>query len=56
MGLATQNFQSLAITPDRWSLERYHQAVKAGIFEGQPVELLDGQLIQMAPEGFPMLD
>lgn len=41
------------ITPYRWSINRYHKAVTAGIFEGQPVELLNGELIEMSPEGVP---
>lgn len=48
----TTDGQHPAIAPlYRWSLERYHQAVAAGIFDGQPLELLDGQLIEMSPEG-----
>jgi len=48
------NLQQGSIAPlYRWSLDRYHQAVAAGIFDGQPLELLDGQLIEMAPEGIP---
>jgi hypothetical protein len=32
-------------------IDRYHQAVKAGIFDDQPVELLNGDLIEMPSEG-----
>ena len=42
-----------AIAPYRWTVERYHRAVEAGIFAGQPVELLKGVLIEMSPEGIP---
>ncbi|NET37459.1 MAG: Uma2 family endonuclease [Cyanothece sp. SIO1E1] len=38
-------------TPARWSLERYHAAVNAGIFEGWSVELLNGVIVDMSPEG-----
>lgn len=41
------------ITPYRWAIDRYHRAVKAGVFDGQPVELLDGELFEMSPEGIP---
>jgi len=34
-------------------VDRYHQAIAAGIFEGQPIELLAGELIEMSPEGIP---
>lgn len=41
------------IAPYRWAIDRYHRAVKAGVFDGQPVELLDGELFEMSPEGIP---
>lgn len=37
----------------QWTIDRYHQAVEAGVFEGAPVELLNGELIEMSPEGIP---
>ncbi|MGB3405172.1 MAG: Uma2 family endonuclease [Microcoleaceae cyanobacterium] len=36
-----------------WYTELYHQAVKTGIFDEQNIELLEGELIQMSPEGEP---
>jgi Uma2 family endonuclease len=51
--VAIENRQPLAITPYRWTIARYHKAVEAGIFDGQPVELLDGELIEISPEGIP---
>jgi Uma2 family endonuclease len=36
-----------------WDTDLYHQAVKTGIFDNQPIELLEGELIQMSPEGEP---
>lgn len=51
MTLATEGQRSPIAPLYRWSIERYHQAVEAGIFDEQPVELLDGQLIAMVPEG-----
>jgi len=53
MTLATDDRGSPAVTPYRWTVDRYHRAVEAGIFDGQPLELLDGQLIEMSPEGIP---
>jgi len=35
----------------KWTVDRYHQAVEAGIFNAQPLELLNGELIEMSPEG-----
>lgn len=37
----------------KWTIKRYHQAIEAGIFDDQPVELLCGELIVMPPEGEP---
>lgn len=31
----------------KWIIERYHQAIEAGIFDDQPVELLSGDIIIM---------
>ncbi|BAU15436.1 hypothetical protein LEP3755_59940 [Leptolyngbya sp. NIES-3755] len=42
-----------ALSTWKWTLDRYHQAVEAGVFEGVPVELLQGELIEMSPEGIP---
>ncbi|MGL5081092.1 MAG: Uma2 family endonuclease [Microcoleaceae cyanobacterium] len=36
-----------------WTLDRYHHAVNAGVFEDQKIELLAGKLIKMSPEGTP---
>ncbi|WP_017304830.1 Uma2 family endonuclease [Spirulina subsalsa] len=40
-------------TPYKWTLDHYHQAVTAGIFNNQPLELLKGELIVMSPEREP---
>ena len=33
----------------RWTIEEYESAIGTGIFDGQRLELLDGELIQMSP-------
>lgn len=43
----------MTVTTYKWTLDRYHQAIDAGIFEGQPIELLQGDLIVMSPEREP---
>jgi Uma2 family endonuclease len=53
MTLTTDDRRPSAVTPYRWTVERYHRAVAAGIFDGYPLELLDGRLIEMSPEGIP---
>ena len=37
----------------KWSVEDYHSLIEAGILEGKPVELLEGAIVQMSPEGIP---
>lgn len=34
----------------KWTLERYHQAIEAGVFD-EDVELINGDLFAMPPEG-----
>jgi Uma2 family endonuclease len=43
----------MAITTYKWILEQYHKAVDAGIFDDQPVELLNGEIVVVSPEGLP---
>jgi Uma2 family endonuclease len=40
----------MTVTTYKWTLERYHQAIDAGLFDDQAIELLRGDLIVMAPE------
>ncbi|MDJ0687836.1 MAG: Uma2 family endonuclease [Xenococcaceae cyanobacterium MO_188.B32] len=37
----------------KWSIEDYHRAIATGILEDKPVELIEGDIIQMSPEGVP---
>ncbi|MEA5569044.1 Uma2 family endonuclease [Anabaena sp. UHCC 0399] len=37
----------------KWTIERYHRAIEAGIFDAQPIELLRGDLIVIPPEREP---
>ena len=37
----------------KWSVEDYHQMIETGLLEGKPVELLEGEIINMSPEGIP---
>jgi Uma2 family endonuclease len=47
--------QSIApeLVPARISLEQYHRMVDAGILEDCRVELLQGIIVEMSPEGIP---
>ena len=35
----------------KWSIAEWHELVNSGILEGKPVELLEGEIIEMSPEG-----
>jgi Uma2 family endonuclease len=39
------------VIPARLTLERYHLMVNSGALDDLPVELLDGELVQISPEG-----
>ncbi|PSB03191.1 Uma2 family endonuclease [Merismopedia glauca] len=43
----------MTIATYKWTIDRYHQAIAAGVFDDQPVELLKGELVIMSPEGEP---
>ncbi len=43
----------MTTTTYKWMLDRYHQAIEAGIFTDQSVELLQGDIVVMTPEGEP---
>ncbi len=42
-----------AIVPKKWTIDDYHQMIAAGILSDRPVELLNGEIVEMAPEGEP---
>lgn len=41
------------LTIAKWTLEEYHSMIDAGILSGRKVELLKGEIVEMAPEGEP---
>lgn len=41
------------LTTAKWTIDDYHQIVASGILEGRHVELLNGDIVEMAPEGEP---
>ncbi len=41
----------LASTIYKWSIDEWHELVNSGVLEGKPVELLEGNIIEMSPEG-----
>lgn len=43
----------MTISTLKWTIEHYHQAVEAGVFNNVRVELLNGELVEMPNEGIP---
>lgn len=40
----------MTVTAYKWTVDQYHQAIDAGIFADQPVELLNGDILITPPE------
>ncbi len=43
----------MTVTTAKWTLDDYHRMIDVGILEGRHVELLNGEIIEMPPEGEP---
>ncbi|MFM7427620.1 MAG: Uma2 family endonuclease [Elainella sp.] len=43
----------MTVTLAKWTLTDYHQMIEAGILQERRVELLRGEIVEMAPEGEP---
>ena len=43
----------MALMTKTWTVAEYHRLVDEGILDDQPVELLDGEIVVMPPEGEP---
>ena len=43
----------MTITTAKWTIAEYHQLVETGILEDRQVELLEGIIVDMPPEGLP---
>ena len=43
----------MALTTYKWSIEEWHDLVYSGVLAGKRVELLEGEIIPMSPEGIP---
>jgi Uma2 family endonuclease len=35
----------------KWSLDEYHQMIGAGLLDDRSLELIDGEIVEMSPEG-----
>jgi Uma2 family endonuclease len=43
----------VTLTTAKWNIDDYHRMIAAGILTGRQVELLNGEIVEMAPEGEP---
>lgn len=43
----------MTIAIAKWSLEDYHRLIEVGLLDDRPVELLNGEIVEMSPEGEP---
>jgi Uma2 family endonuclease len=43
----------MTIVTAKWSLQDYHQMIETGILDERKVELVNGEIIEMSPEGAP---
>jgi Uma2 family endonuclease len=43
----------VTLATTKWTIEDYHLMIAAGILEERQVELLNGEIVEMAPEGEP---
>lgn len=41
------------LTTAKWSIDEYHRMIEAGLLDERRVELLGGDIVEMAPEGEP---
>ena len=37
----------------KWTVEDYHHMIESGLLAGKSVELLEGDIVEMSPEGIP---
>jgi Uma2 family endonuclease len=55
MTLATRTTSAVETSPAvetfKWTIDHYHQAIATGLFDDQAIELLNGAIITMPPEG-----
>ena len=43
----------MTLTTYKWSIEEWHDLVESGVLAGKRVELLEGEIIEVSPEGIP---
>ena len=43
----------MTLTTYKWSIEEWHDLVNSSVLAGKRVQLLEGEIINMSPEGIP---
>ena len=43
----------MSVTIAKWTLDDYHRMIEVGLLEDRQVELLNGEIVEMPPEGQP---
>jgi Uma2 family endonuclease len=43
----------MTVTTMKWTIEDYHRLIEAGILDDRHVELINGEIVEMVPEGIP---
>ena len=41
----------MTLTLAKWTIDDYHQMVETGLLKNRQVELLNGEIVEMSPEG-----
>jgi Uma2 family endonuclease len=49
----SQGDERMSITIAKWTIDQYHELIAKGILEDRRVELLNGDIVEMPPEGMP---
>lgn len=50
---AVKGLDAMTVALAKWSIDEYHRMIEAGVLEGRQVELLNGDIVEMVPEGIP---
>jgi Uma2 family endonuclease len=45
--------QATLTTAAKWTLDEYHRLIDGGFLDNKHVELLNGEIVEMSPEGIP---
>ena len=41
----------MTITPAKWTIDEYHLMIEAGLLDNRSVELINGEIVEISPEG-----